>query len=1226
MTHTPPAVPAAKIRRRAINTNLVFVGYVLFAGLLLAGCRSVQSTPDQIVLATEHIEDPIRQLQAQAELQALTPLAPAADSVLAEIIPDAPAMLAAGSPEHQRGLLTLDQVIATIPTPSLPAPPDEPSADDLARATKLYTNARSLIQDGQREEGVEKLHQAITLDPTSPDLLNYLGDTYLDLGDRMSAIGAFRQAADLGGASARALTMLASDAANEGNLDEVLWLTTQARLIADDDPMAKTISSVLLGALLIEDGRLNAGATAMTEALESFDETSRDPRWRSEIVQFYTQRRTLWMHVGDAWTAINAQSRAARAYANAIDPEQPMPIPMIARKIGSELRTGRPASAALSFLSHITLAPARTADTERGWARTLRSIDSLSTLLPDAIRASRMSTQLRPSEAHALTRIELAARPTTQGRIDALCSPSYTWPSTIVVAEAIAMLDTDADRFDACVQITRAHPESAREISIACVRSLIDPFPFLRSRMHAADQDQRLLLDHIALTLARPDAMRGAPEVDSMQSAALLGIETRIAFLNGDWKHAEDLLATLQSMDTPFATRQRAWALISAQRPSEAWALISANADFSDASIDDLADAASIALLLDKPGDARSYFERTLEADPDRVEAYEQLILLHAPGADLEDAEEYKRLLRLLTSRLPRSPLVTLTRANELARNRLLRESETLLTELSHKTPHQQIGVPLLIGIWAALDSAGDDEALGRAERWLVDRLESMPSSVPIRMRLAQIKLQQELPEQALRILDEGYAKTGSFELARAAEQVLTSSLDRPGEAIERAIERTELAHGFDASIERAQQLARDQRETEAIQLLIDTLPASIELLPAQRQRMTAILFQLANKNDELLVSDQWLSLFDATSSWISPIPDQLLRIQISMLAQLHPSEHQSLATATAAALTHLPDDASEEQHNAVEIIAVQQLLADERINDAFAVLHALAVRTGSLDDRLGFELLRFGAGLGDTGSVRKMLDRLTADGFLDEMIELSTDQLAIPLRPRPAESDAEKQADISYTLASLAGAFNRPDATTELLELALAYDADQPWANNDYGYMLAESNERLEEGERMLERALNALPENPSVLDSLGWARYKLNVLNDETDGEAKIVREGAITLLRRAIAIELEQEENGNATIHDHLGDAYWWVGRYDDAIVGWLEAERLLRRQLQQISVEDTINDQAVVSLSTRLRDIRLKISDAEAGAAPKLAEIPTSTDQVPVDPRVKMDPMK
>ena len=73
-----------------------------------------------------------------------------------------------------------------------------------------------------------------------------------------------------------------------------------------------------------------------------------------------------------------------------------------------------------------------------------------------------------------------------------------------------------------------------------------------------------------------------------------------------------------------------------------------------------------------------------------------------------------------------------------------------------------------------------------------------------------------------------------------------------------------------------------------------------------------------------------------------------------------------------------------------------------------------------------------------------------------------------------------------------------------------------------------------------MIERAVALRPKDGYIIDSLGWALYRM--------GDTK----GAVTQLERAI--ELKPLD---PTINDHLGDAYWAVGRGTEALFQWKRA---------------------------------------------------------------------
>ena len=107
----------------------------------------------------------------------------------------------------------------------------------------------------------------------------------------------------------------------------------------------------------------------------------------------------------------------------------------------------------------------------------------------------------------------------------------------------------------------------------------------------------------------------------------------------------------------------------------------------------------------------------------------------------------------------------------------------------------------------------------------------------------------------------------------------------------------------------------------------------------------------------------------------------------------------------------------------------------------------------------------------------------------------------------------------------------------------ALALEPDQPLVLNYLGYSWVDRGENLDEAFAMLRKAVAERPEDGFIVDSLGWADYRLG-------NYAEAVKE-----LERAIGLK-----PGDPTINDHLGDAYWRVGRKLDAQFQWNHARDL------------------------------------------------------------------
>jgi tetratricopeptide (TPR) repeat protein len=116
------------------------------------------------------------------------------------------------------------------------------------------------------------------------------------------------------------------------------------------------------------------------------------------------------------------------------------------------------------------------------------------------------------------------------------------------------------------------------------------------------------------------------------------------------------------------------------------------------------------------------------------------------------------------------------------------------------------------------------------------------------------------------------------------------------------------------------------------------------------------------------------------------------------------------------------------------------------------------------------------------------------------------------------------------------------PEAEADLLQ-ALALYPDQPLVLNYLGYSWVDQNLNLDEGFNMLRRAVELRPTDGYIVDSLGWANYKLG-RNDE-----------AVKQLERAIDLK-----PSDPVINDHLGDAYWRAGRKLEAHFQWNHARDL------------------------------------------------------------------
>ena len=101
----------------------------------------------------------------------------------------------------------------------------------------------------------------------------------------------------------------------------------------------------------------------------------------------------------------------------------------------------------------------------------------------------------------------------------------------------------------------------------------------------------------------------------------------------------------------------------------------------------------------------------------------------------------------------------------------------------------------------------------------------------------------------------------------------------------------------------------------------------------------------------------------------------------------------------------------------------------------------------------------------------------------------------------------------------------------------ALALEPDQPQVLNYLGYTWVDRGVNLDKGFDMIQRAVKATPNDGFIVDSLGWAYFKLNKFDN------------AVTTLEQAVQLKPNDPQ-----INDHLGDAYWKAGRKLEAHFQW------------------------------------------------------------------------
>lgn len=138
----------------------------------------------------------------------------------------------------------------------------------------------------------------------------------------------------------------------------------------------------------------------------------------------------------------------------------------------------------------------------------------------------------------------------------------------------------------------------------------------------------------------------------------------------------------------------------------------------------------------------------------------------------------------------------------------------------------------------------------------------------------------------------------------------------------------------------------------------------------------------------------------------------------------------------------------------------------------------------------------------------------------------------------------AEKNAWVTYYYRGICEERSKQWAKAEAdMRKALELQPEQPHVLNYLGYSWIDQGINLDEGMKMIKRAVDQRPDDGYIVDSLGWAYFRIGNFED------------AVKNLERAIDLKPE-----DPTINDHLGDAYWRVGRTLEAKFQWAHARDL------------------------------------------------------------------
>lgn len=264
----------------------------------------------------------------------------------------------------------------------------------------------------------------------------------------------------------------------------------------------------------------------------------------------------------------------------------------------------------------------------------------------------------------------------------------------------------------------------------------------------------------------------------------------------------------------------------------------------------------------------------------------------------------------------------------------------------------------------------------------------------------------------------------------------------------------------------------------------------------------------------------------------------------------------RDLATAEASFVGYIEsvkDDPQAEGRNVSSVYSYLAQIAEERGDTSGALkwLTQMSTSDSRETNQFGVQVRRANL-LGKSGNVaqaRALLKGLRADSTDNKVLLILTEAQILRNANQNKQAYGVLEAalkqfpnntDLLYDFALIAEKLDRWQIMERSLRLVIQISPGESQAYNALGYSFAERNIRLPEAMALIEKALQISPDDPFILDSMGWVQFRLGKLSE------------AEAFLRRSYGLRSDAE------IAVHLGEVLWQKGQKEEAQKFWREAK--------------------------------------------------------------------
>jgi tetratricopeptide (TPR) repeat protein len=1057
--------------------------------------------------------------------------------------------------DHEAGRRSLEdamtELAATLPPPEAP-PVVEVAPEARDEALRRYLRGREAALAGRHLEAVTSFKQARELDAGDRQIMRALVRSYLQYGV-LNAAGEVCQTLLLHEPRDSEATLIAAmAAANRREFDAAAALLARAArdgMALDHDPAAPIIGAHVLAVCLRQLGNDRAFIEAVQPVLTLQEWSWPASAYQPRVESIARQRGDLWLDAGDAHARLGEPEASLAAYASGAALTQPDPATFLPRIVFASLRAGRPFRAQLELLGGLRSGGSETPDRLVPLCRYVREHTPEVALLAEAV----IEEYRRSPESGGLARAAAALLP--RGEAIALLTEFVrARPRDLAaVSHLLGWLAQQEASYAAevAVGLVEAHPDLEAACSDRLVHAFARPGEAVRALRAGTSPAAHALLARVLLRL------RGESEAWSAWASAheRWPGDRRLARLRLELAAAlqEPVLLDEAVAVLPPATDASTLTLVARcrrlvgqleQAIAAAQAAIDAAPETAAAHLE-LAQGRLVEAAVATDDEARrervelvvSVATRALELEPASDDAFEVLFRVYGPGGASSDSARYRELAQRLLAASPDSALYARIAADELLAQRRFEQVLARILPRFEARPIEPGFLDLAIRAWAGLNRQSD------AERWVRQQLDRRPGDPDLLEHWARLQT------------DSG---RGDLVLEHLRNQLMAEpenpSAGRTMENVLRVMGRTDET----LALTEARLLARPvagRRELELAAALVAAgqidraLP---HLAWIEQHAATEPLGHLVHAVGLAARIDEFdprrnpllLALAEETVAHHPAAPLQVYGAGLLALAQtgrIGDAKFDALVQRAASASGGASDAGL---RSAMTWRDLAQALTDAGYPEAAARALRARVRSGAGLSARAFEivamaLLTAEAAAGEVAGTLELLQGWEAAGALDQ------------LAPALDQSPPLALSTVLFEISQVHALIGHDAGADRLLTRVLELDPGHAMAMNNLGYMRLEAHAADEVTAALIERAAALEPDDPSILDTIGWLRYRQGRWFDE--GEIS----GALTLIRRA----LEVDDSPSAEVLDHLGDTLWRSGDADGAIAAWQRAVAML-----------------------------------------------------------------